>query len=289
MRVAFIGLGLMGSRMALNLLKKGFELQVHNRTRSRAESLLRAGAHWADSPREAARGAHVVCTCVSDPAAMQQIAQGERGWLGGLERDATVVDFSTLGPELTRALERDCNGRGASFVESPMTGSKAGAEAGTLVLMCGATPEALAKVKPVLEAVSARQIHIGPVGSASQVKLVGNLLIAHMLQGLSEGAALLSKAGVPLTKLLEVVQSSGYASPYWDFKGKALAAKDFSQHFSIDLMHKDLTLALGQGQALGVPMPSGANIREVYQLARALGLGQEDIVATAKVVDPGLR
>jgi len=109
-----------------------------------------------------------------------------------------------------------------------------------------------------------------------------------MVEGLNEGAALLAKAGIPMAKLLEVVQSSGYASPYWDFKGKALVARDFSTHFSIDLMHKDLTLALQTGDQLGVPMPGTAAVREIYALAQAQGLGSMDIGATAAVVDPSV-
>src|SRR6185295_772276 len=128
--------------------------------------------------------------------------------------------------------------------------------------------------QPVLTAVSSKAIHVGSVGQAAQVKLVGNLIIAHMVQALSEGAALAGAAGLSVEQLLAVVQSSGYASPFWDFKGKALAARDFSTHFSIDLMHKDLTLALAQGTALGVPMPGTAAIREVYQMARARGGGE---------------
>jgi 3-hydroxyisobutyrate dehydrogenase-like beta-hydroxyacid dehydrogenase len=200
----------------------------------------------------------------------------------------TMIDFSTLAPEQTRALEKACAAKGAGFLESPVTGSKMGAEQGTLVLMCGGSPETLEKMQPILKAVGRKSLHIGGVGDAAQVKLVGNLLIAHMMQGLSEGAALLAKAGVPLEKLLEMVRESGYSSPYWDFKGKPLAAKDFSTHFSIDLMHKDLVLATQTGLKLGVPMPGGAAIREVYALARAQGLGERDIVATAAVVNPDL-
>jgi 3-hydroxyisobutyrate dehydrogenase-like beta-hydroxyacid dehydrogenase len=194
--------------------------------------------------------------------------------------------FTTLSPALSRGEAKRAAERGARYVEAPVTGSKAGAEAGTLVVMCGAAEADLAAAMPVLQAVSTKQIHVGAVGEAAQVKLIGNMLIAHMMEGLAEGAALAAAAKIPLDKVLEVVRASGYASPYWDFKGKAIQARDFSTHFSIDLMHKDLTLAMATGQALGVPMPGTAAIREVYQLARTQGLGGEDIVATAKVTQP---
>jgi len=291
MRVAFIGLGIMGSRMARNLLAKGHELTVHNRTRARAEPLLAEGARWAESPRAAAEtpGLDVLCTCVADPAAMNEIALGAQGFVAGLAAGTRVVDFSTLEPEVIRRLGTAVAARGGALLESPMTGSKMGAQAGTLLLMCGGERALFDALQPtVLGAVAAKAIHVGALGQATQVKLIGNVILAHMLEGLAEGAALAARAGVPLAKLLEVVQSSGYASPYWDFKGKAIAERDFSTHFSVDLMHKDLTLALATAHAERVPMPGTAAIREVYQLARAQGRGGDDIAATATVIDPGL-
>jgi 3-hydroxyisobutyrate dehydrogenase-like beta-hydroxyacid dehydrogenase len=287
-RIAFVGLGLMGGRMAANLLAKGFSVAVWNRTRARAEPLIAKGATAADSPREAANGADFVCTCVADPKAMDDVFLGDHGISASLRAGMVMIDFSTLGPESTVALERACKEHGAAFLEAPVTGSKMGAESGTLVIMCGGTEDAFTRAQPVLNAVGRKAIHVGVVGDASHVKLIGNMMIGHMLEGLHEGAALLAKAGIPLAKLLEVVQASGYASPYWDFKGRALEARDFSTHFSIDLMHKDLTLALETGTRLGVPMPGTAAVREVYALARAQGLGEQDISATAAVVDPGL-
>jgi len=290
MRVGFIGLGIMGSRMAGNLLAKGHELVVWNRTAARAEELRAAGAAWAATPRALAASVDVVCACVSDPAALAAVAEGETGFLAGLTAGALVVDFSTVGPEAAMKLGQACGARGARFLAAPVTGSKNGAAAGTLLLMCGGTAEAFAAAQPVLQAVGSKAVHVGDIAQAAAVKLIGNLIIAHMLEALSEGATLARGAGVSVEKLLEVVQSSGYASPFWDFKGKALAARDLSTHFSVDLMHKDLTLALGLGHELGVPLPGTAAIREIYQAARAQGMGALDIIATgAAVVDPSLR
>jgi 3-hydroxyisobutyrate dehydrogenase-like beta-hydroxyacid dehydrogenase len=288
MRVGFIGLGIMGSRMAANLLKKGHELTVWNRTPARADELRGAGAKVAKTPAELAAWAEVVCTCIADPPAMDAVSEGQNGFLQGLAPGTLVIDFSTMGPEVTRRLDAACRARGARFLESPVTGSKNLAGAGTLLLMCGGPPETFAAAQPILQAVGNKAIYIGEVGQAAQVKLIGNLIVAHMVEALSEGAALAMQGGVSMDKLLEVVQGSAYASPYWEFKGKALAARDFSTHFSIDLMHKDLTLALRLADTLGVPVPATAAIREVYQLARAQGLGQRDIIATAIVIDPSL-
>lgn len=276
----------MGSRMALNLHRKGHAVRVWNRTRARAEPLLAEGLGWAESPAEAARFADVTFTCLADGPAMQAVLHGTHGLAQGLSRGKVWVDCSTLSPDDARAHERLCNDLGARFLAAPVTGSKGGAEAGTLTLMCGGDAALFEELRPLLAAFSGKQILVGDAVQAAQVKLVGNVLIAHMMEGLAEGAALCRKANVPFEKLLEVVAASGYASPYWAFKGAPLARGDWSTHFSIDLMHKDLSLALETGRELGVPMPGTAAVREVYALARAQGFGSEDIVATAKVVDP---
>jgi 3-hydroxyisobutyrate dehydrogenase len=285
MRVGFIGLGLMGSRMAGNLLAKGHALTVWNRTPARATELLAAGAAWAGTPRALAAACEVVCTCVADPTALAAVSSGTDGFLAGLTKGALVVDFSTVGPDAVRDLEQACRDIGAQFLASPVTGSKNGAAIGTLLLICGGAPEAFAAADPILRAVGSKAVHVGDAVQAAQVKLIGNLMIAHMVEALAEGGTLATRAGIGIDKLLDVVRSSGYASPFWDFKGKALAARDFSTHFSVDLMHKDLTLALALGDALGVPLPGTAAIRELYQAARARGLGGHDIVATAAAVD----
>jgi 3-hydroxyisobutyrate dehydrogenase-like beta-hydroxyacid dehydrogenase len=288
MRIGFIGLGIMGSRMAANFQAKGHQLWVHNRTRERAEPLLAAGAVWADSPRALAATPKLdlLCTCVADPPALEEIAFGAQGFVGGLAPGVRVVDFSTMFPALIRRLGAAIAERGGALLESPMTGSKNAAQGGSLLLMCGGDRALFDALSPVLGAVSAKAIYVGALGQATQVKLIGNVIIAHMVEALSEGAALAARSDIPLAKVLEVVQSSGYASPFWDFKGKALLERDFSTHFSIDLMHKDLTLALATAHEKKVPMPGAAAIREVYQLARAQGRGGDDISATATVIDP---
>jgi len=288
MRVGYIGLGIMGGGMARNLIKKGHAVTVWNRSAERTAPLREAGAAVAGSPRALAAGAEVVCTCVSDPAALTAVSEGPDGFLAGLKPGTLVIDFSTVGPAAVQALAAACQAREARFLAAPVTGSKGGAAAGTLLLMCGGPADTFAAAQPVLAAVGSKAILVGDVEQAAQMKLIGNLMLAHMLEALSEGCALAAAAGIGVDKMLEVVQASGYASPFWDFKGKALAARDFSTNFSVDLMHKDLTLAMDLGHQRGVPLPGAAAIREVYQLARAQGLGQQDIAATAAVISPAL-
>ena len=284
MRVAFLGLGIMGSRMAVNLAKKGHTVTAWNRTRSRADALASSGVTAAATPADATRGAEALAMCLADPPAVESAFFGKAGALETLASGAIVVDLSTGSPALAKRLDDAVRAIGGRFVESPVTGSKNGAAAGTLTLMCGGDEAALAAAKPILDAIATKVIHIGAVGTATRVKLMGNTVIGLMLEALCEGIVLCEKAGIPPAKLLEVIQASGYASPYWDFKGKAILAGDFDTHFSVDLMHKDLTLALESANELKVPAPGLALMLEQFRTLRAMGAGGEDIAALIKGV-----
>ncbi|MFL5320073.1 MAG: NAD(P)-dependent oxidoreductase, partial [Myxococcaceae bacterium] len=223
--------------------------------------------------------------CVATPAALEQVMAGQDGLFSGARRGQLLVDFSTIGPDQARSLEQRAGALGVDFVEAPVTGSKSGAEKGTLVLMVGATDAGVARAEPIFKAVGEKWIHCGPVGSASQVKLAGNAIIALMLEALSEAMLLTKKAGVDPRKLLEVVQASGYRSPYFDFKGKALMERDFETNFSIDLMFKDLQLFLESAAKLKVPTPATGAVKEIYALARAAGKGDLDITAAITPIE----
>ena len=285
--IGFLGMGLMGSRMALTLARKGFRVSVWNRTRSRAEAVAAQapGMQVLDSPAALAAAVDVVCSCVADPAALHEVYTGAQGALQGARAGQLFIDFSTVAPEDTRALEAACARAGVDFVESPVTGSRAGAEKGTLLLMVGASAAALARAQPVLAAVGERTVHCGPVGAGSQVKLAGNALLAMMLEGLSEAMLVTQRAGIDPRVFLEVVQASGYRSPYYDFKGKALLARDWDTHFAVDLMFKDLSLFQASAARLRTPTPAVGAVREVYALARAQGQGERDITAVITALE----
>lgn len=280
-KVGFLGLGIMGSRMARNLAEKGFQVTVWNRSRDKAEALTQKhpGIQVADTPAALAGQVDAFCTCVADPVALEEVAFGPQGLFSKARKGQLFIDYSTVSPELIARLDQRCTDSGIAFVEAPVTGSKNGADKGTLLVMAGGTEEALAQAKPVMDAVSEKVIHCGPAGAATQVKLAGNAIIALMLQGLSEGMLLAQKAGVDPRKLLEVVQASGYRSPYYDFKGRQLLERDFDTHFSIDLMSKDLGLFLDSAATQKVPTPATAAVAQAYQLARASGRGHLDIAA----------
>ena len=284
-RVGFLGLGLMGRGMAKNLATKGFEVTVWNRSRGKATALEPLGVKVAATPAGVMAEVDVVCTCLATPAALEEVVAGEDGLLSAARRGQLWIEFSTISPDQARSFEQRSSTAGVDFVEAPVTGSKTGAEKGTLLIMTGGSPQALSRAEPVFRAVGEKWIRCGPVGAGSQVKLAGNALIAAMLQAFGEGMLLAAKTGVDPARLLEVIQASGFRSPYFDFKGNALLRRDFETHFAIDLMHKDLGLFLDSAAANRVPTPTAAVVRQCYELARAAGKGEQDIGAVITVFE----
>jgi 3-hydroxyisobutyrate dehydrogenase-like beta-hydroxyacid dehydrogenase len=284
-RIGFAGLGLMGSRMARQFLDKGFPLTVWNRTPERCAPLREAGAQVAATPRELAEGCDVFIACVADPGAVGRIVFADDGVRPAARPGFRYIETSTISPGLARRTAEALRARGADVLEAPVTGSKMGAEKGTLTIMTGGRRETHDELLPILMAMGTKAIYCGDVGQASVVKLIGNTIISFMLEGFCEGLVAGRKAGVPLETLIEVIQASGYASPYFAFKGGAIAKRDFDQHFSIDLLIKDQGLMLDEAATQGVPMPGLAAIREVFQAARAQGYGQEDIAAVVKAIE----
>jgi 3-hydroxyisobutyrate dehydrogenase len=284
-RIGFAGMGLMGSRMARNLLKKGFPTTVWNRTPERCEPLVREGARAARTPFELAEHTDVVVVCVADPPAVERLVFAEDGILGAARPGFRYIEVSTVSPETTRRVQAALRERGADALEALATGSKNGAENGTLLFMTGGDPAVHEELMPVLMAMGTKAIHCGEMGQGSTVKLIGNSVISLMLEALCEGIVLGRKAGLPMEKILEVIQASGFSSPYYPFKAAAIAKRDFEEHFAIDLLVKDQGLMLAEGDALKVPLPGLAAVREVFQAARAQGLGREDICAVVKVLE----
>lgn len=281
-RIGFIGLGIMGTGMVSNLVRKGWAVSVWNRSRGRGASV---GAAEMSSPRALAEACDVVVTCVSDPEAVRSVVFQDDGVLGAARPGFRYVECSTISSSLALDLERAFAARGAGFLEAYVTGSKTGAENGTLLFMTGGPPALHAELEPLLLAMGTRAIHCGAVGQAAVVKLAGNTVISFMLEGLCEALVLGQKAGVSADKLLEVIQASGFASPYFAFKGAAIRERRFDTHFSIDLLHKDQTLMLAEATERRVAMPGLAALREVFAAARAQGLGSADISAVIQVLE----
>ena len=284
-RIGFAGLGLMGGRMAQNLLKKGFPLTVWSRTTAKCEPLAREGAKVASTPRELAESSDVVVACVADPAAVERLVFAEDGLLAATRPGFRYLECSTVDPGTTRRVQQALRERGGDALEAPVTGSKNGAQNATLLFMAGGDKAVYDELMPVMMAMGTKAIYCGEMGQGSTVKLIGNSMISFMLEALCEGIVLGRRAGLSIETILEVIQASGYSSPYYAFKGHAIAERDFDEHFAIDLLVKDQTLMLEQGAALKVPLPGLAAVREVFQAARAQGLGREDICAVIKALE----
>jgi len=284
-KVAFLGLGIMGNGMAQNLLKAGFPLTVYNRTRSKAEPLVSKGAQVADTPREAAAGAQIVFSMVGDDIASKAVWLGDDGALAGARPDTIAIECSTLSLEWVRELADMAAVRNMAFLDAPVTGSKDAAEAGELRLMIGGDAVVLERARPALEAVSKRIDHFGPTGAGATVKLINNLMGGVQAAVLAEGLALAERAGLDLEQVVTFIINAAPGSPLVKGKAARMAHRDYEDtQFALKWMHKDTTYALRAADAYGVPMPTLAAAREVYRIARNLGLDDADFAAVIEAV-----
>ena len=279
--VGFVGLGLMGRPMAANLLKAGYELTVWNRTASRADTLVAAGAKRAATPRDVAAASDVIFTIVSDPPALESVLWGDTGVFAGLRRGSLLVESSTVTPDLEKRAAATAASKGAEFLEAPVTGGTWGAEKGELVFMVGGEPETLQRVEPVMGAMGKRFFHLGPVGAGQTVKLAMNLLLALEVEAFAEALALVTRAGIPGDKLLEVMQSSMGRSGVLDMKAPMMLKGEYKPSFPLRLMHKDMSLALDLANQLGVPLPAAAAAREILSAVKGAATEDVDFAAVA--------
>ncbi|MFZ5893862.1 MAG: NAD(P)-dependent oxidoreductase [Myxococcota bacterium] len=287
-RIGFMGLGIMGSGMVKNLARKGYPVTVWNRSPGRAER-LGVDVSVAANPRALAEQSDVVISCVSDPAAVERVAFADDGVFAAERASFAYIECSTVSPDLVRRLASVGERRGIGVLEAPVTGSRNAAESGTLLFMTGGPAALHQQLEPVLLAMGSRAIHCGASGQGALMKLVGNTLISFMLEGLCEGLSVANKGGLSTDKVLEVIAASGFASPYFAFKGAALRERNFETHFSIDLLVKDQSLMLAEATQQRTPLPGLAAIREVFQTARAKGLGNKDISAVIQALEPASR
>jgi len=276
--IGFIGLGTMGYAMAENLLKKGFEVVLYNRTAGRAEMLAAtyAAATVAQTPREVAREADVIVTMLGDDASVEAVYYGANGIFSGLRSGMTVIDSSTVSPDLSQRLSAAVEEHLSDFLDAPVTGSKPAAEAGTLVFMVGGRAEAIEPVRHVLLAMGKHYIHMGPNGAGARTKLANNALVGIHAAALSEALALVAKAGIDPRKFLDVVASGGASSKYMELKRDKLLARDYSPQFSLKFMLKDLRLASAFADQLGVPSPILSGAKSLFQTGETQGLGELD-------------
>jgi 3-hydroxyisobutyrate dehydrogenase-like beta-hydroxyacid dehydrogenase len=281
MKVAFLGLGIMGRPMAENLAKAGHEVTAWNRTPGKAV----AGARLAATPREAAEGAEVAWICVSDTAAVEQVLFGENGVEGALREGMIVADSSTILPAATQQFAERVRARGADLVDAPITGSKVGAESGQLIFIVGGREESVAKLEPLFAAMGKKFVHVGESGLGEAAKLAMNLMIALTYEGFGEGITLASKLGVPAEKLIELVQASMVRSGVVDYKAPFVLKRDFSPNFPLRLMHKDIHLMLEAAREARVKLPALETVDEIYEVAEEEGHRDLDYAVTLTLLE----
>ena len=278
-KIGFIGLGLMGRPMAMNLLKAGHSLTIWNRTPARAAELVAAGAVLAKTPREVAAASDVLISIVSDPPALESVLWGHEGKndgaLGGLKAGSVYIDSSTVSPTLVKKISAACKERGVRFLDAPVTGGDWGAREGNLVFMIGGDAETLKEVEPVLGVMGKKWFHLGANGAGQTIKLAMNALLALQVGAMADAIALVTKAGLSGEQLVEVMQASMARSGLLDLKSPLMLKGDFKPSFPLRLMHKDLGLALDLANELGVALPATAAAREVYNYVK--GEAKEDL------------
>lgn len=284
MKVGFVGLGAMGAPMALNILRAGHEVTVHNRTRTREEPLAAQGAKRAASPAEAAQGMDVIITCVSDTADVREVVLGHGGIVEGATKGAIIVDMSTIDPGVTRELAAAVGKRGLAWLDAPVSGGTEGAKKGTLSIMVGGEASDLEKVRPILAAMGQTITHIGPVGSGQLTKAINQIIIAGTYLGVAEGIAVGLKAGLDMDKVVQAV--GGGAAGSWGLTNRSgnMIRNEYPLGFRVRLHRKDLEIALHAAKDLGVSLPIAAMVGQIENALISRGFGDEDVSAIARAV-----
>ncbi len=289
MRVAFLGLGIMGSRMAANLCRAGFDVSAWNRTRARAEELAAAhGAEVADRPADASAGADVVVCMLPDSPQVEEVLFGPGGAAEGMGAHGLVADMSTIAPSSSRALAaRLAEERGATFLDAPVTGSRPKAEDATLTIMVGGSTTDFDRARPAFEAMGSLVLHVGPQGHGSMVKLINNTAAAINAVAVAEAIDLGERAGLDLDALARVMAAGSGASAMLDLKAGPMRNRDFEPLFKLDHMLKDVRHCMAEAEALGAPLTMASGACSLYERAAGDGHGQEDFAAVLLAVAAG--
>jgi 3-hydroxyisobutyrate dehydrogenase-like beta-hydroxyacid dehydrogenase len=280
MRVAFLGLGIMGQHMAANLVKAGHEVSVWNRTPKDVP-----GATTAPTPAEAAKGKEAVWMCVSDTKAVQSVLFGQDGVINSITSGAVVVDSSTISPSASLLCMEAFQEKGCDFLDAPMTGSKVAAEAGSLIFMVGGSPATIGKMDPLFRAMGKTVIHMGDNGKGLAAKLAQNMNIAFIYEGLCESLTLAKKLGVKPEKMFELISASMIRSGVAEYKQPFILNQDFTPNFPLRLMHKDIHLMLDAGRENDVKLPGLTKIDEIYEEASKAGYDDLDYAATIMLLE----
>lgn len=279
MKIAYLGLGIMGRPMAVNLVKAGHDVTVWNRTPKNLD-----GARTAATPAEAAKNAEIIWMCVADTKAVETILFGPDGVEPVLRSGVTVIDSSTIAPKATREFAARVRAKGAEFVDAPVTGSKIGAENAQLLFIVGGPEKTVTALDPLFKALGKKVIRVGETGAGGSAKIGMNLMIAAIFEGFAEALALTGKLGVPPEKLVELIESSMIRSGVTDYKASFVLSHDWSPNFPLRLMFKDIHLMLDAAKQEKLELPALKEIEKVYQKAIDAGHADDDYAATVDTV-----
>ncbi len=270
--------------MARNLLRSGHSVQVYNRTRAKAEELADLGGVAVDSPAEAAAGADVIITMLSDGAALLETAEGPQGFINHVTKDCVVIDCSTVDPPTSLRISSQLNERGAYMLDAPVFGSKNESESAKLGFIVGGAPEIFDRMKPIFLAMGTPH-YVGLNGMGAYLKLVVNLIIAGTVQLWNEGMVLATKAGIDPQIVHDIIMSSRARSGILEMKADNVMKRDFTPFFALKLMEKDLGLVVNTARAIDIPMPVANSVRDIFAKCLASGLGDEDFSASIKYLE----
>lgn len=282
--LGFVGLGVMGSEMVLRLLAKGHTVTGYNRTKAKAERLIKSGMKWADSPREVAAAADITLSMVTNSAALSSIVDGADGMLPSLTAGKILVDMSTVSPAYSREVAAKVRAKGADMVDSPVSGSVITLQEGKLSVMVGGRAETFERIKPVLQDIGPKVTHVGDNGLALVIKIAANLSLAVQMMAFSEGVLLAEKSGIKREVAVDVLANSAIASPMIKYRGPFVLQLPAEAWFNVNMMQKDMLLALELGRQLDVPLPTTAVSNEFLTAARAMGLVEQDFAVVFDVL-----
>jgi 3-hydroxyisobutyrate dehydrogenase-like beta-hydroxyacid dehydrogenase len=282
--LGFVGLGVMGSRIVKRLMDAGHTVTGYNRTQSKAQWLLDLGMRWGDTPRAVAAAVDVAFTMVTDTAAVHAVTGGSKGIVAGLGPGKLYIDMSTISPAASRALAEQVTEMGAHMLDAPVSGSVSTLEEGKLSIMVGGDRAAFERAKPILQDIGPKVTHVGANGLAVSMKIATNLSLVVQMLAFSEGVLLAEKSGIPRATAVEVLLNSVIASPMVTYRGPFVLHMPAEAWFDVNMMQKDLLLALEMGRRLNVPLPTTAVTNEMLTAARGMGLQEQDFAVVFEVL-----
>lgn len=283
--IGYVGLGVMGGQMASRLLEKGHTITGYNRTRSKAQWLVDKGLKLADSPRAVAEAADVTFSMLMNSQAVKEVSEGPNGLLEGLKSGKVWVDMSTVSPAVSRALAAKVRERGADMVDAPVSGSVVTVQQGKLSVMVGGRTETFERIKPLLLDLGPKVTHVGENGLALVMKIAANLALPVQILAFTEGVLLAEKSGIKRETAVEVLLNSVLASPMLQYRGPFVLKMPDEAWFNVNMMQKDMQLALELGRQVDVPLPTASIANEYLTAARALGLAEQDFAVIFKVLE----